>query len=176
MWGDVAPVTAHSLVLGCSANREDALARLQALIHDVAESLVVKEMTAEQAKKQRGMCASPPSLLLSLGVLCYTNDFQPPPFLLTQRFSRLIRLIQLISTLKHSPPFQCLVSIGSGVPIRFGYRIKRRTRPKRRSGERRIGSAEGAERVEAGCDGEELCKRGGGESRAREQEEDGFQF
>eukprot|EP00873_Tetraselmis_striata_P029656 jgi/Tetstr1/449920/TSEL_036974.t1 len=37
------------------ANREDALQRMQSIIDRIAESLVVKEMTAEQAKKQAKM-------------------------------------------------------------------------------------------------------------------------
>ena len=42
------------------ANKEDALQKMQQLIADMAESLVVKEMTAEQAKKQQRMCPPPP--------------------------------------------------------------------------------------------------------------------
>mmetsp|Transcript_34450 Transcript_34450/g.97617 ORF Transcript_34450/g.97617 Transcript_34450/m.97617 type:complete len:265 (-) Transcript_34450:506-1300(-) len=37
------------------ANREDALEKMQRLIVELAESLVVKEMTAEQAQKQKRM-------------------------------------------------------------------------------------------------------------------------
>uniref|UniRef100_A0A061RMU8 Peptidyl-tRNA hydrolase ICT1 n=1 Tax=Tetraselmis sp. GSL018 TaxID=582737 RepID=A0A061RMU8_9CHLO len=38
-----------------SANRDDALERMQGIIDNVAESLIVKEMTPEQKKKQAKM-------------------------------------------------------------------------------------------------------------------------
>ena len=43
------------LILYPRANREDALEKMRELIMTVAESLVVKEMTQEQAKKQTKM-------------------------------------------------------------------------------------------------------------------------